>query len=93
MQRVHVLGEDCAAGWLAHWRESLLDTERSIVRPRQIYTGPDLRPYEEVEQRDDTGVVLESYQSSNATARREISTMDQSSIGNQFVLRGSRSKL
>ena len=26
-------------GWLAHWREMILDTKARINRPRQIYTG------------------------------------------------------
>jgi citrate synthase len=33
------------AGWLAQWEEMLLDKEQKIARPRQIYTGPDERPY------------------------------------------------
>ncbi len=33
------------AGWLAQWEEMLLDKEQKISRPRQIYTGPDERPY------------------------------------------------
>jgi citrate synthase len=32
-------------GWLAQWEEMLLDTEQKIARPRQIYTGKDLRPF------------------------------------------------
>ncbi|HUF28144.1 MAG TPA: citrate synthase [Gemmatimonadaceae bacterium] len=34
------------AGWLAQWEEMLLDKEQKIARPRQIYTGPDLRHYD-----------------------------------------------
>jgi citrate synthase len=34
------------AGWLAQWQEMLMDAEQAISRPRQIYTGYDLRPYE-----------------------------------------------
>jgi citrate synthase len=30
-------------GWLAQWEEMLLDPEQKIARPRQIYTGHDLR--------------------------------------------------
>ncbi|HXP22053.1 MAG TPA: citrate synthase [Streptosporangiaceae bacterium] len=30
-------------GWLAQWEESILDPEQKISRPRQIYTGTDLR--------------------------------------------------
>lgn len=33
------------AGWLAQWEEMLLDKEQKIARPRQIFTGPDERPY------------------------------------------------
>jgi len=32
------------AGWLAHWQE-LLDQDSKIARPRQLYTGPEKRPY------------------------------------------------
>ncbi len=32
-------------GWLAHWREMLMDPDTRIARPRQIYTGPDTREY------------------------------------------------
>ncbi len=31
------------AGWLAQWQEMLEDPEQKIARPRQIYTGKDLR--------------------------------------------------
>ncbi|HEX2723487.1 MAG TPA: citrate synthase, partial [Gemmatimonadaceae bacterium] len=34
------------AGWLAQWEEMLLDKEQKIARPRQIYIGPDERPYQ-----------------------------------------------
>jgi citrate synthase len=30
-------------GWLAQWQEGLLDPEQKIMRPRQVYTGPDER--------------------------------------------------
>src|SRR3990167_993188 len=32
-------------GWLAQWEEMLGDKEQKIARPRQIFTGPDERPY------------------------------------------------
>jgi citrate synthase len=32
-------------GWLAQWEEMLLDSEQKIARPRQIYTGKELRPF------------------------------------------------
>jgi len=32
------------AGWLAHWQE-MLDQDSKIARPRQLYAGPELRPY------------------------------------------------
>ena len=30
-------------GWLAHWNELMSDPEQKIARPRQIYTGADVR--------------------------------------------------
>lgn len=39
------------SGWLAQWEEMLLDEERRIVRPRQIYLGPDKRDYVSIENR------------------------------------------
>ena len=30
-------------GWLAHWDELMGDEEQKIARPRQVYTGPELR--------------------------------------------------
>ena len=39
------------AGWLAQWQEMLLDKEQRIARPRQIYTGPEVRDYVPIEQR------------------------------------------
>jgi len=32
------------SGWLAHWLE-LLEQDQRIARPRQLYIGPDERPY------------------------------------------------
>jgi citrate synthase len=32
-------------GWIAQWEESLLDPERKIARPRQIYVGAGQRDY------------------------------------------------
>jgi citrate synthase len=32
-------------GWLAQWEEMLRDEEQKIARPRQIYTGEDVRQY------------------------------------------------
>ena len=39
-------------GWIAHWKEMMEDPKTKIGRPRQIYTGPTLRDYVDVEQRD-----------------------------------------
>jgi citrate synthase len=39
------------SGWIAQWEEMLLDPEQKIARPRQIYTGYDLRPYAPLDQR------------------------------------------
>ena len=38
-------------GWLAQWQEMLMDPEQKIARPRQVYTGYDLRSYVPMEQR------------------------------------------
>lgn len=32
-------------GWIAHWKEMLESPGRRICRPRQIYDGPEKRPY------------------------------------------------
>ena len=32
-----------AAGWLAQWKELMQDSEQKISRPRQIFTGSELR--------------------------------------------------
>jgi len=34
-----------ASGWLSQWLELLLDPDRRIARPRQVYTGEDEREY------------------------------------------------
>ncbi|HEY0305748.1 MAG TPA: citrate synthase [Longimicrobiales bacterium] len=39
------------AGWLAQWQEMLTDPEQKIARPRQVYTGSDLRPFVPIEKR------------------------------------------
>jgi citrate synthase len=38
-------------GWLAQWEEMLLDKDQKIARPRQIYIGPQERPYVPLDQR------------------------------------------
>ncbi len=38
-------------GWLAHWQEMLEDPEQKIARPRQIYTGPEVRQFVPIEMR------------------------------------------
>jgi citrate synthase len=32
-------------GWLAQWVEMIVDKEQGIARPRQIYTGADVRHF------------------------------------------------
>jgi citrate synthase len=32
-------------GWIANYKEVMEDSNSRIARPRQIYTGPTLRPY------------------------------------------------
>ncbi|VXB96094.1 citrate synthase [Luteimonas sp. 9C] len=39
------------AGWVAHWLEQQVDPEAKIGRPRQIYTGYDVRDYKGASQR------------------------------------------
>ncbi|MPY82145.1 MAG: citrate synthase [Actinophytocola sp.] len=38
-------------GWIAHWREMMLDPARKIGRPRQIYTGSPQRDYVDLRKR------------------------------------------
>ncbi len=38
-------------GWLAQWEEMLQDPEQKIARPRQIYTGNDMREFIPIERR------------------------------------------
>jgi citrate synthase len=40
-----------AAGWLAQWQEILADPEQKIARPRQVYTGHDVREFVPMEKR------------------------------------------
>jgi len=40
------------SGWLAQWKEMLIDEERKIVRPRQIYLGSERRDYVPMEERE-----------------------------------------
>ena len=39
------------AGWLAQWQEMITDPEQKIARPRQVYTGHELRKLVPVEER------------------------------------------
>ncbi|MCD7097620.1 citrate synthase [Stenotrophomonas sp. MMGLT7] len=39
------------AGWVSHWLEQQVDPELKIGRPRQIYTGYDVRDYKSAGQR------------------------------------------
>jgi len=39
------------AGWLSQWQELITDTEQKIARPRQIYTGYDVREFVPIEKR------------------------------------------
>ncbi len=38
-------------GWIAQWKESIDDPEWRLCRPRQIYVGPNKRPYRHIEER------------------------------------------
>ncbi len=39
------------AGWLAQWQELITDPEQKIARPRQVYTGHDVRKFVPAEER------------------------------------------
>ena len=38
-------------GWIAQWKELIEDPKMRISRPRQIYTGENLRTYKPVDKR------------------------------------------
>jgi len=38
-------------GWVAHWREMIVDPDGRIGRPRQLYTGPERRDYIDLNKR------------------------------------------
>ena len=38
-------------GWIAHWREQHEDATTRIIRPRQVYTGNDVKDYVPMDQR------------------------------------------
>ena len=38
-------------GWLAQWEEMLLDKEQKIARPRQVYTGAEVRDFVPIHRR------------------------------------------
>lgn len=40
------------AGWMAHWREEMLDSSLKIWRPKQIYEGSMNLQYEAIEKRN-----------------------------------------
>ncbi len=39
------------AGWVSQWKEMVEDPSQKIGRPRQLYIGPDLRPYKPLDER------------------------------------------
>ena len=38
-------------GWIAHWIEMLTDPDAKLVRPRQLYVGPEMRHFVPIDQR------------------------------------------
>ncbi len=38
-------------GWISHWKEHMSDPNARIGRPRQLYTGPDVRNYIDIKNR------------------------------------------
>jgi len=47
-------------GWLAQWQEMLTDPEQKIARPRQVYTGHDVREFVPLEKRTPMAVTANS---------------------------------
>eukprot|EP00210_Caulerpa_lentillifera_P002172 g2086.t1 len=58
------------AGYLAHWRESLIDPDTKIIRPQQDYDGIGLRSYQEMDQRRKGEQSMSELMPSNAYKRR-----------------------
>jgi len=57
-------------GWLAHWREYLVDPENSIIRPRQIYLGAGERPYVPLANRENEPVKTEIVSTESSSSKR-----------------------
>ena len=38
-------------GWISQWKEMIEEPSLRIGRPRQLYTGPEARPYVPIEKR------------------------------------------
>ena len=38
-------------GWIAQWKEMIVDPNHKIGRPRQLYTGPTARDYIPLDER------------------------------------------
>ena len=38
-------------GWISHWKEHMSDPHAKIGRPRQLFTGSDIRDYVEIGKR------------------------------------------
>ena len=38
-------------GWIAHWREMVMEGDQRIGRPRQVYQGPTVQPYIPIDER------------------------------------------
>ena len=60
-----------ATGYLAHWRESLTDPDKKIMRPQQVYQGEWLRDYEPIGGRSKSLTdAMDHLSPSNAARRR-----------------------
>ena len=77
-----------AAGYLAHWREQLVDPDVKIARPQQVYKGEWLRDYPEINQRDERQEHMGVVRPSNASRRRMAGTR-----GGTFFLRDPGSQI
>ncbi|KAL9658143.1 hypothetical protein ABK040_013055 [Willaertia magna] len=71
-------------GWLAHWREMILDPNLKIFRPRQKYTGSDLRTYVPMEQREPESPYINVYYSSHSVRRLLTEEYWEKQKGDEF---------
>lgn len=64
-----------AAGWLAHWVESIQDNDMKIVRPFQNYVGYRKREFVSFLDRKENGFKLDS--TIEPTMRRRLASVEE----------------